>query len=812
MRTIENAKERKKEKQQMRMISDSPILIILYIIGMTGIAFTVLDLIDMPVTGFHLIVMGITALIVTGFWYLYTRHGRAFIIVTALLTGVSAVLLVPQVYRLTVRIKLMLKYNASLDSLSVDTVFILILILLAIFFLFSLEFVIRNHSIMMVAGLALIILVPVFGHTMNPINMIMLIVFETGFIVVNMSEKRNRRNVMRVTGRSRVNILSTVLAIVIVSLSLVPAFAIETAGEKSLFYFASETDTYIKDTIARLTESTFGNGFNDGSVSRGNLFQSSIEQFKVTLQDIPSDTLYLKGYTGLNYENSNWSPAFYVTRGGGDAVSYCEVASANLVYDTYTSYPGDIPYSFYYLGMGSCDPISEMYFMMDSDTTPNTNYFMTTTIGRTTYLQINPDEEINGYLNNEKAKSINIDVLNANINDHRFIPYGARDSLTRIRDYYGAAVASYSNYYIPLYHLDTSAKLKDESVFRSMLSEYKDIIQQTYTHYPEDQQRLIQYCRATPLTRLEDITTYILVTLQNKASYSTTPGNTPYNKDVVDYFLFDNGQGYCVHFASAAALMYRMYGIPARYVTGFVARPESFTADENSSTYSSTLTGKHAHAWVEIFLDSYGWVPVEVTPTLQGTMHCEYPGYDESSMRASMVRNGWSFRGQSSSDDAGTGLFGLGRSASRSVAAASVIFVIAGILGTAVFFIIRRRVLLAKLSAMNCRRLFDRIIRLIHCAGLMKEYNGSETDFAQVLSDSIDCMDISSSARLIRIMLEVNYSDKKASKDDRDFIEDVYRMISAELYAKAPMIKKPIYRFIYAWPVKPATPAPRKQL
>ena len=809
LRTIDDPKERKKEKQELKKISGSPVLIILYILGMTGIAFTVLDLLDMSITGFHLIIMGVMALIVTGFWYLFTRHSRAFIIVTALLTGASALLLIPQVYRLTVRIRMMMKYNVSLDNLEIDTVFIIILVLLAIFFLFSLEFVIRNHSIMLVSGLALLILVPIFGHSMELLNMIMLIIFEAGFIVVNMAEKRSGRYVMRSPSRAKINTLSAVVAVAIVLVSLVPAFALERAGEKSLFNWAYETDSYIKDTITRLTESSFGSGFNDGSVSRGNLFQSSAEQFRITVSEIPEDTLYLKGFTGRDYENSNWSPAFYVAEGSSGTINFWEAAAADIIYDVYSTYPSDIPYSFYYLGMGATDPISEMYFMLAKDTVLNDDYFITTTDGGITYLQVNPSQEETGYFSNKNEHRIIIENINPGIADHRFVPYGAKYSFSRIRNVYKNASGSYSNSYLTPADLNASENLGKLGVFKALLSSYKNIIQTEYTRYPGDQQRLIAHCRATPLTRLEDITTYILVTLQNKATYTTTPGNTPYNKDVVDYFLFDNGQGYCVHFASAAVMMYRMYGIPARYATGFVARPAGFSANEGSATYSSTLTGKHAHAWVEIFLDDYGWVPVEVTPTLQGTMHCEYPGYDESTMRASMVRNGWSFRQQTSSEDSGTGLFGMGRAASRGFAAASFIFIFAALFCAVIALFIRRSIILSKLATMNCRRLFDRIIKLIHRAGLLKDCNGSETDFAQRLSESLDCIDISTSARLIRIMLEVNYSDKKVSRSDRDFIEDVYRMISAELYARASVIKKPIYMFIFAIPTK-AAPVPKQ--
>lgn len=70
---------------------------------------------------------------------------------------------------------------------------------------------------------------------------------------------------------------------------------------------------------------------------------------------------------------------------------------------------------------------------------------------------------------------------------------------------------------------------------------------------------------------------------------------------------------YCQQFATAATLLYRLYGIPAQYVTGYVAQPADFVVDE-AGGYTAILTDASAHAWVEIWLPDYGWIPVEATP------------------------------------------------------------------------------------------------------------------------------------------------------------------------------------------------------
>ncbi|HBL83396.1 MAG: hypothetical protein A2Y17_04455 [Clostridiales bacterium GWF2_38_85] len=101
--------------------------------------------------------------------------------------------------------------------------------------------------------------------------------------------------------------------------------------------------------------------------------------------------------------------------------------------------------------------------------------------------------------------------------------------------------------------------------------------------------------------------------VSNCAEYSLETPRTPYGKDYVEYFLTESKQGYCMHFASAATLIYRTLGIPARYVTGYAA-----IVDPTQVNDWVNVTDKGAHAWVEVYFDKIGWVPIEVTPGSPG--------------------------------------------------------------------------------------------------------------------------------------------------------------------------------------------------
>ncbi len=100
--------------------------------------------------------------------------------------------------------------------------------------------------------------------------------------------------------------------------------------------------------------------------------------------------------------------------------------------------------------------------------------------------------------------------------------------------------------------------------------------------------------------------------LKSLARYNIDPGPLPGGADPVEYFLGENRQGYCAHFASAGALLLRRLSVPARYVTGYVVQPDQFRRSRYG--YRASVRDDTAHAWVEIWLDDVGWTPVEMTP------------------------------------------------------------------------------------------------------------------------------------------------------------------------------------------------------
>ena len=73
--------------------------------------------------------------------------------------------------------------------------------------------------------------------------------------------------------------------------------------------------------------------------------------------------------------------------------------------------------------------------------------------------------------------------------------------------------------------------------------------------------------------------------------------------------LTDTADGTTYQYATVAALALRYYGIPARYVEGYTVK----TAEKELTNVDASAAG----AWVEVYQDGIGWLPLALTPGLE---------------------------------------------------------------------------------------------------------------------------------------------------------------------------------------------------
>lgn len=147
--------------------------------------------------------------------------------------------------------------------------------------------------------------------------------------------------------------------------------------------------------------------------------------------------------------------------------------------------------------------------------------------------------------------------------------------------------------------------LADYTYFLNSTGTYRDI-------HPSTAEALRQIAASAGIninSGREVVVTQVAEFIVRSGTYSHTPPRTPDGTDFALFFLEVSQVGYCIHFATAATLMLRALDIPARFTTGYLVYVSSRNVGQ-----LITLTDMNAHAWVEVYFEDIGWIPLEVTP------------------------------------------------------------------------------------------------------------------------------------------------------------------------------------------------------
>jgi transglutaminase-like putative cysteine protease len=93
------------------------------------------------------------------------------------------------------------------------------------------------------------------------------------------------------------------------------------------------------------------------------------------------------------------------------------------------------------------------------------------------------------------------------------------------------------------------------------------------------------------------------------------PVTDDYDGTGVEYVaaFLEQHRGYCIHFASAMAVMARELGIPSRIIVGF--QPGHLKNGDDQGRHIFEVTTADLHAWPELYFSGIGWVRFEPTPS-----------------------------------------------------------------------------------------------------------------------------------------------------------------------------------------------------
>lgn len=333
---------------------------------------------------------------------------------------------------------------------------------------------------------------------------------------------------------------------------------------------------------------TAGGGVSDGALGdTGGYALSGVEDLKLTCSYQPEETIYLKGFVGGEYTPDRWLEPI--------GENFDDAAANWRTEDNARLYVQNLPF------------LRRLYIENDADTgTP-------------------------------QIQEITVERINANSNYTYYPYYSFLNEYYQVQD--GDGYVSGQNeqedifsFYPRKVFREAIEAWNDDNDKRSVLdrveNSYAAYAKSHYLSVPEGFGDLQKQCDEQKLKRgdVDKIREYIQSFLADGYEFDLDVPKLPAGKDFVKYFLYESKTGYSTHYASAAVIMFRMFGIPARYVVGYAA-PQNLFTSQPDGTYTAVLQDDNSHAWAEIYINGVGWTPAEMTPGALGLSEdVEYQG------------------------------------------------------------------------------------------------------------------------------------------------------------------------------------------
>ena len=655
---------------------------------------------------------------------------------------------------------------------------------LIVLLFFSSELLIGSHVLPYSLTMIVFLLGPLLGVHPSIEAAAFALMFQFCYWAMNGSGMRQSRFDFALPSRARLTALMGAAMSLILAAVLLIAVPLAARNDERLYFPAYAAEGALRRGVSRLSGAASALVMG-GNLNRGNQYPTGTTHLILTASRKPTQPVYLRGFSGSDYQYAGWDSNFET-----EMRIFADMAAER-------SAGWDVPSGEMNFLIGSLyRNFDGMYWRLNRESFAARD-------GAPTDIDLTVQQNNQQYLN-------------------AYTPYYGEWSGGRLGINYSFDAPVVSFYEQNDLAIDWENAHEAEDC-KWMERHYQQHIQSVYTRVPSERlPRLVQLCREHPLTDPEEITAFILHTLQSRASYSLTPGWTPLNRDMVEYFLFDNGLGYCQHFASAATLMYRLYGIPARYATGYIAMPEDFLnvraaldssyppSEESQSpegTHIAVLSDVSAHAWVEIFLSGYGWTPVEVTPAADGSIAPQYPGLNLDKLAERLAEWNLVFPatlGGRTAIPSGQSLVanfaqGLNRQTRKTVTRwLDALLLCAPFLIAAAFYYRRWR-RLALYAVSDCRVSYGRLLSMLRFSGVLSDCDGQEADFPARLSAAVPAIAEADATRLYRVAEIAAYGSATVPEEEHAFARNLCQRAADALYNGLNVWKRFLFRWWYLY-------------
>ena len=319
----------------------------------------------------------------------------------------------------------------------------------------------------------------------------------------------------------------------------------------------------------------------EGDLRRSELLKGDEEQ-RMIVQSAQEKNLYLKSYEGAVCENGQWKGL------------------------PESAYGGDNSGMLEWLREQKLDPLFQSaYYYKLSDTEekrvePNHLQILVSRASRDSFYAPESLEQV--------LRGKNVEEKDGYLRSGGF--FGADEySMVERSDYRPAELTVAADWVSRPENEEQKAYLEAEAVYRGF-------VYARYTQVDSELEKLVYRWfwedYETESTGIYSAVSRVRKRLQEEIRYTEEPVQIPEGeKNPIRWFLTESGAGNAAWYASAAVEAFRSYGIPARYAEGYYVSQSALAESEDGRV---TLTGEDGHAWVELYFDGVGWLPVDVTP------------------------------------------------------------------------------------------------------------------------------------------------------------------------------------------------------
>ena len=288
------------------------------------------------------------------------------------------------------------------------------------------------------------------------------------------------------------------------------------------------------------------------------------EKVLISVTSGHSDLLYLRGFVGDVYENGDWSP----------------------LSSRFVSESRDL---FYWLHENGFYPQSQFALSAVQTTEHETETIQIQNLSACSLYRYEPFSVLPAYAGTSKNLLLPSAVKTSGWSGEREYSYTViADASTILPQILDDLQQNEAN----------SAYLQTESAYRDFVDSYALTVPQEFS---DEMGALLEETKQT-LNFSGELSKEQAQLCALSFLKSCFDGNTSLPLD-------STVKGTTYQYATVAVLALRYYGIPARYVEGFTVKTQ-----ENSNI---SVTNENAGAWVEVYQDGVGWLPLALTPGLE---------------------------------------------------------------------------------------------------------------------------------------------------------------------------------------------------